>query len=151
MSSRIVTARLKLASAGLRQAGGTSCSSDLLLTVISVYAPTFRALRHMKETFWSDLKGCLAAGPDSDKLLMLGDFNARVGYHKQKDDAWGDVLAYHGLQLDVRNQAGEEFLGFCGIDHLSIMNTWFGKKKQHYGSWTHPGTRCSSMIDFVVV
>ena len=38
----LYTARLKLAS---RQAGGI-CSSDLFLTVISVYAPTFRAPRH---------------------------------------------------------------------------------------------------------
>ena len=51
VSSRIVTARLKLASAGLRQAGGMRCSFDLFLTVISVYAPTFRAPRHIKETF----------------------------------------------------------------------------------------------------
>jgi len=36
VSSRIVTARLKLASAGLRQACGTRCSSDLFLSVISV-------------------------------------------------------------------------------------------------------------------
>ena len=56
VSSRIVTARLKLASAGLRHAGGTRCASDLFLTVISVYAPTFRAPRHVKETFWDDLQ-----------------------------------------------------------------------------------------------
>ena len=42
-------------------------------------------------------------------------------------------------------------LRVCGINQLSIMNTWFQKKKQHYSSWTHPGTRCSSMVDFVVV
>ena len=57
---KIVTAWLKLASVGLRQAGGGRCSCDLFLTVISVYAPTFRAPRHIKETFWNDLHGCLA-------------------------------------------------------------------------------------------
>ena len=31
------------------------------------------------------------------------------------------------------------------------MNTWFQKKTHHYGSWLHPGTRCGSMIDFVLV
>ena len=39
--SRIITARLKLASAGIRPAGGGRCSSDMFLTVISVYAPIF--------------------------------------------------------------------------------------------------------------
>ena len=51
----------------------------------------------------------------------------------------------------MRNQAGEDFLGFCEINQLSIMNTWFQKSKQKYGTWMYPGTRCSSMIDFVVV
>ena len=43
---------------------------------------------------------------------------------------WADVLGYH--VLDVRKS-------FCEINQLSIMNTWFQKKKQHYGSWMHPG------------
>ena len=41
--SRIVTARLELASAGLRQAGGGSY--DAFLTVVSVYAPTVTAVQ----------------------------------------------------------------------------------------------------------
>ena len=43
VSSRIVSARLKLAAAAQKQAGGCRCSSDIFLTVISVYPPTFRA------------------------------------------------------------------------------------------------------------
>ena len=33
------------------------------------------------------------------------------------------------------------------------MNTWFQKKRQHYGSCNrvHTGMRCGSMIDFVVM
>ena len=135
VSSRIVTARLKLASVGMRQAGGGRCSSDIYLTVISAYAPTFRAPSHIKEAFWNDLQRCLAVVPDSDKLLMLGDFNARVGYHRSEGDVWSGVLGYYGL--DVRNQAGEDFLHFCEINQLSIMNTWF-QKSQYYGSWIHP-------------
>ena len=51
VSSRIVTAWLKLALAVLRQAGSTRYSFDLFLTVISVYAPTFREPRRIKEMF----------------------------------------------------------------------------------------------------
>ena len=53
--------------------------------------------------------------------------NARVDYRKGDDDVWSGVLGYHGL--DVRYQAGEEFLSFCEINQLSIMNTWFQKKE----------------------
>jgi len=72
---------------------------------------------------------------DSDKLLMLDDFNARVGYRKSDDDVWSGVLGYYVLY--VRNQAGGDFLSFCEINQLSIMNTWF-QKSQYYGSWIHP-------------
>ena len=78
MSFRIISARLKLSSAGQRQAGGSVCSSDIFLTVITVYAPTFRG--PIKEAFWKDSQVCLAAVPGYDRLLMLGDFTARVGY-----------------------------------------------------------------------
>ena len=40
VKSRIVTAQLRLASVGLRQAGGGRYSSDLFLAVMSVYALT---------------------------------------------------------------------------------------------------------------
>ena len=50
VSSRIVIAWLKLASVGSRQEGGGRCSCEAFLTVVSVYAPTVRAPRHVKET-----------------------------------------------------------------------------------------------------
>ena len=59
---------------------------------------------------------CLAV-PGSDRLLMLHDFIARVGYCNSDDDVWGDVLGHYGL--DVRHQAGENFLTFCEINQLS--------------------------------
>ena len=80
-SSRIVSARLKLVSAAQRQAGGCRCSSDIFLTVISVYPPTFRAPRHIEGASWNDLQVCLAAAHGSDNLLMLGGFNAIVDYY----------------------------------------------------------------------
>jgi len=69
-SSRIVAAQLKLASVGLRQARGGRCSSDIYLTVISAYVPTFTVPSDIKEPFWNNLQRYLAAVPDSDKLLI---------------------------------------------------------------------------------
>lgn len=58
--------------------------------MVSVYATTFRATRHIKEKFWNDLQRCLAEVPISDKLLLLGDFNARVGHYGDGDDLWSN-------------------------------------------------------------
>ena len=92
VSSRIVSARLKLASAGQRQAEGGRCSSGIFFTVISIYVPTFRAPRCITEGFWNDLQVCLGVVPVSDTLLMLGDFNARVACCRSDDDTVCGVL-----------------------------------------------------------
>ena len=76
--------------------------------MVSVYIPTFRAPRHTKEKFWNDLQGCLAEIPASDKLLLFGYFNARVGHCMTSEDLWSGELCFHGL--DMRNLAA---LGSC--------------------------------------
>ena len=52
--------------------------------------------------------------------------------------------------VDERNEAGEDFLQFC-TNHLTVMNTWFQKKRVQYGTWMHPATKQVHMIDLVVM
>ena len=63
--------------------------------------------RHIKKAFWNDLHVYLAVVHDCDRLLMLGDFNARVDYCRSDDDVWSAVLCH--CELDVRDQAGKDF------------------------------------------
>lgn len=38
------------------------------------------------------------------------------------------------------------------MNELSIMNTWFQKKKEiHQDTWIHPATKRTYMIDFVLM
>ena len=80
---------------------------------------------------------------------MLGDFNARVGVLKDGEEEWQGVIGKHGL--DERNEVGEEFLQFCALNQLTVMNTWFQKKNIYYGTWIHQATKLSHMIDLVVM
>ena len=48
-------------------------------TVLSVYGPTLLAETGVKEAFYHDLHNLLQQVDSKDKLLILGDFNARVG------------------------------------------------------------------------
>ena len=48
-------------------------------TVLSVYAPTLQAETGVKEAFYRDVHNLLQQVDSKDKLLILGDFNARVG------------------------------------------------------------------------
>ena len=61
--------------------------------------------------------------PASDILLILGDFNARVGSSVMEDDTWD--------AREIWSEAGERFLEFCRVNNFTIMNTWFSKKTLH--------------------
>ena len=45
-------------------------------TLISAYAPTLGADENIKDAFYESLDAALSKIPDSDKLVLMGDFNA---------------------------------------------------------------------------
>lgn len=49
------------------------------LTIIGVYAPTMTYDDFTKEAFYAELDKQIRRTPKEDKLLVMGDFNARVG------------------------------------------------------------------------
>ena len=53
-------------------------TKDRNATIVSAYAPTMTNHEENKETFYSQLKGTLRNIPSTDKLLLIGDFNARI-------------------------------------------------------------------------
>ena len=60
-----------------------------LATVLSVYAPTLQAETGVKDTFYRDLHNLLQQVDSKDKLLILGDFRAKVG---RDFELWKGVL-----------------------------------------------------------
>ena len=49
------------------------------ITVIQVYAPTSNATEAGVEWFYEDLQDLLELTPPKDVLLIIGDWNAKVG------------------------------------------------------------------------
>ena len=145
VNSRLVTARLKWVGKGQRRHG----RSNTFMSIICAYAPTSRAPSGVKAHFCSDLQDTLDKIPQNDILVVLGDFNARVGVLKPDDDLWHGVIGRHGI--DERNLAGEEFLQFCTVNQLTVMNTWFQKKEVYFGTWLHPATKKEHMLDLIVM
>lgn len=149
VSSRVVMARLKVVRCGQRRPGGSRQTRSVYMSVVSAYAPTAKAPPGVKERFENELQDTLDRIPPDDVLLVLGDFNARVGKRETESDVWRDVRGKHGV--GSCNEAGERLLEFCAVNNLSIMNTWFEKRRVHQTTWTHPATRQSHMIDFVLI
>ena len=81
------------------------------ILVISAYAPMARAPPAIAQEFMNDLQDVLEQIPQSDVLLLLGDFNARVGSAGIGEDLWRGVRERHGI--GECNDAGRRFLEFC--------------------------------------
>ncbi|VDL92815.1 unnamed protein product [Schistocephalus solidus] len=66
---------------------------DKFATIISAYAPPMTISDAAMDKFYEDLHALLATVPKEDKLIVLGDFKARVGTDHA---AWQGVLGPHG-------------------------------------------------------
>ena len=106
-------------------------------------------LIRVKQQFSEELQSLLDSVPQSDILIMLGDFNAHVGKRDKTSSLWRGTLGTHGF--GERNEAGEDLLEFCSLNQLTIMNSWFKKKDIYYGTWMHPATKKLHTIDLVVM
>nr|XP_027227478.1 uncharacterized protein LOC113819443 [Penaeus vannamei] len=62
-------------------------------TLISAYAPTLDAEEESKDRFYSQLHTLFQSIPHDDKIILLGDFNARVGRNHQ---LWQGIMGRHG-------------------------------------------------------
>ena len=144
-------ARLKLAGQGVGRHLDRRRDRPVYVTMVSVYAPTFRASVEQKEQFFSDLQAKLDDVNEHDVLLLVGDFNARVGssVRCEEDPAWDGVRGLHGV--GKMNEAGEVLLSFCALNEMAIMNTYFQKKTSHKHTWQHPGSKKWHCIDFVIM
>jgi len=112
VSDRIMTMRLPL-------------SNDNFATIISVYAPTMTNPDENKEAFYIQLASVLSGIPRTDKLLLIGDFNARIG---RDSDKWPLVMGKHGI--GKCNSNGELLLAQCSEFELTVTNTMFKQKDE---------------------
>ena len=118
-----------------------SCS----ITLISAYAPTLQSPQQEKEHFYETLNETIKSIPSSHKLLLMGDFNARVGVDHL---SWTNVLGKHGVGRE--NSNGTLLLSLCAQNELIITNTIFQQADRHKTTWMHPGTKRWHLIDHVI-
>ncbi|VDM00222.1 unnamed protein product [Schistocephalus solidus] len=86
-----------------------------------------------KDKFYEDLHALLATVPMADKLIVLGDFNARIGTDHA---AWQGVLGPHGLRS--RNDNGLFLLRACAEHRLLLTNTFYRLPMLHKATWVPP-------------
>ena len=99
-----------------------------------------------KDQFYTALKAEISTVPTKDKLIILGDFNARVGTDWT---TWAGVLGKHGV--GKCNSNGELLLETCMSHSLTITNTYFQLPLRNRTSWMHPRSKHWHLIDYVLV
>ena len=111
---------------------------------VSVYAPTMTSCDEEIGRFYESLRGTLRSIKKEDKLLLVGDFNARVG----KDHNIWKCLGKHGF--GSCNSNGLLLLQLCTEFDLTVGNTVFRQKNKYKGTWMHPRSKRWHMIDYII-
>src|SRR5574341_76398 len=85
------------------------------IIVIQVYAPTSNAEEAEVEWFYEDLQDLLERTPKKDVLIIIGDWNAKVGSQETPR-----VTGKFGL--GVQNEAGQRLIEFSQENALVIRS-----------------------------
>ncbi|XP_071483240.1 craniofacial development protein 2-like [Diadema antillarum] len=121
-------------------------TSDGPVTLVSAYAPTLASTPEAKDEFYSNLSDVIRNIPDNEHLVLLGDFNARVG---ADHDSWPSCLGHFGV--GKINENGQRLLELCSFHGLCVTNSYFQTKPQHRVSWRHPRSKHWHQLDLVIV
>ncbi len=115
-------------------------------TVISTYAPTLDSEESDKELFYSQLDSVLSSISSCNKVILLGDFNVRVG---RDHEVWPNTIGKEGVCNC--NSNGLLLLTTCREHYLIIANTLFHQKDKFKTSWQHPRSRHWHLIGYIIV
>lgn len=110
--------------------------------IISIYAPDINKPKAEIDIFYQDLQTALDDIPKEDEIMILGDFNARIG-----DEVIPGIK--NRFNEETINTNGELMLQLCTQNELRINNTFYPHKPQH--KYTFENTRGQkSMIDYII-
>ena len=113
--------------------------------LVSCYAPTMNATEQEIDNFYDQLREVISKVSYSDKLILMGDFNARVGSDHQ---TWPGILGHHGI--GKMNSNGLRLLSLCREFNLTITNTLYQQSEQRKSTWMHPRSKKWHLIDYVI-
>jgi hypothetical protein len=132
VNDRIITARINM--------------KNNNFTVVQCYAPTNVADIEDKEVFYSTLNRTMGSIPKEDIVLLMGDFNAKVG---TDNNGLEDIMGKNGI--GEKNENGEMMVELCGLHQLKIGGTLFKHKNCHKITWVSPDKKVQNQIDHICI
>lgn len=111
---------------------------------IQCYAPTSRAKDEEIDEFYDSVNEALRDTSNCDYLIVMGDFNAKVG---QSDDSNSDIMGKFGY--GIQNERGDRLINFARVNKLHITNSMFMKNEKRRSTWAC--TKANNEIDFILI
>ncbi|XP_068082623.1 craniofacial development protein 2-like [Anabrus simplex] len=112
--------------------------------IVSVYSPCEGADEDEVDKFYEALSDIVVRVNSKDRIVLMGDFNARVG---NRTEGYERVIGKCGEDMEA-NGNGKRLLDFCASMGLGVTNTFFKHKDIHRYTWEARGTR--SIIDYIL-
>lgn len=118
--------------------------------MFSVYAPTAatNTTDEERSIFYEMLDAELTKAACHSKVVVLGDFNARIG--QDRDQLWRSVRGQWNIR-DILNDNGERLLHLCEHHDLFVANTIIRAPHSRVGTWCHLPTRQYFTIDHILI
>ncbi|VEN57771.1 unnamed protein product [Callosobruchus maculatus] len=118
------------------------------INLIQVYAPTADKTDMDIRNFYNDIKELLRHTKPSEVIIIMGDFNAKIGKGEVEN-----VVGKYGL--GERNTRGDILVQFCQEENLAIANTWFQLPSRRLYTWQSPqhneNNTVRNQIDFILI
>ena len=117
---------------------------EVVLTVLSVYAPQTGLEESTKDAFYNSLQTVISELPDKEIVIPCGDWNGHVGR-----EAAGYEGVHGGSWYGECNADGDRVLEFAVANDFVIGNTFFVKRDSHL--ITYQSGNAKTQIDFILL
>lgn len=132
INSRLMSARLK--------------GKQVNLTLVQCYAPTNDSDDTTRDHFYEQLQAELEILPRHDMLVVMGDFNAKVG---RDNSSYDRAIGKEGC--GAMNENGERLAELCAAYNLVIRGTIFPHREIYKLTWYSPNGRDRNQIDQMMI
>ena len=110
---------------------------------LQVYAPTTNARKAEVELFYEDLQDLLVITPKKGVLIIIGDWNAKVG-NRESPGVTGKSC------LGVQNEAGQRLTRVLSRRHTGHSKHPLQQQKRRLCTWTSPDGQHLYQIDYIL-